>query len=41
MATLDRILITVHWEAKYPLAKVTILPKGVSDHNPLLIRFGK
>jgi hypothetical protein len=41
MATLDRILITTHWEAKYPLAKTTILPRGVSDYNPMMITFGE
>jgi hypothetical protein len=41
MATLDRILISVHCEAKYPLARVTNLPKGVTNHNPLLLRFGE
>jgi hypothetical protein len=37
MATLDRILASVEWKSKYPLAQVTMLSKGVSDHNPLLI----
>jgi hypothetical protein len=41
MVTLDRILAYVQWEAKYPLVRVKILPKGVSDHNPLLITFGE
>jgi hypothetical protein len=40
MATLDRVLVSVHWANKYPMAKVTTLPKGVSDHNPLLLNFG-
>lgn len=40
MATLDRILVSIEWDSKYPLAKVQMLPKGVSDHNPLLINFG-
>jgi endonuclease/exonuclease/phosphatase family metal-dependent hydrolase len=37
MTTLDRILVLMEWEAKYPMAKVNILPKEVSDHNPILI----
>jgi hypothetical protein len=41
MTTLDRILMTTHWEAKYPLARTSMLPKGVSDHNPLMITFGE
>jgi hypothetical protein len=41
MATLDRILMTVEWKAKYPLAMVNMLAKGVIDHNPLMISFGE
>jgi hypothetical protein len=41
ITTLDRILIIVHWEAKYPLARVTTLLREGSDHNPLLLRFGE
>jgi hypothetical protein len=40
MATLDRILATVDWECKFPLAMVRVLPKGISDHDPLRISFG-
>jgi hypothetical protein len=40
MATLDRVLVSVHWANRYPMAKVTTLPKGVSNHNPLLMNFG-
>jgi hypothetical protein len=40
MTTLDRILISIDWDAKYPLAKVKMLPNGVSDHNPLVIELG-
>jgi hypothetical protein len=40
MAKLDRVLVSVDWENKNPLAKVTVLPKGVSDHSPVLIDFG-
>jgi hypothetical protein len=40
MATLDRILVSTQWEAKYPLARVTNLPRRVSDHNPLLVNLG-
>jgi endonuclease/exonuclease/phosphatase family metal-dependent hydrolase len=41
MATLDRILITTNWETRYPLARTSMLPKGVSDHNPLMITYGE
>jgi hypothetical protein len=40
MAILDRILMAAHWEIKYPLAKTYMLPKGINDHNPLMITFG-
>jgi endonuclease/exonuclease/phosphatase family metal-dependent hydrolase len=40
LATLDRVLVSIGWDAKYPLARVKILPKGSSDHNPLAITFG-
>jgi hypothetical protein len=40
MATLDRILISVDWDAKYSLARVKMLLKGVSDHNPLVVEMG-
>jgi hypothetical protein len=40
MATLDRVLVSTQWEAKYPLDRVTNLPRGVSDYNPLLLNFG-
>jgi hypothetical protein len=41
MAKLDKILVFVEWDNKYPLAQVTMLPRGVSDHNPLKITFGE
>jgi hypothetical protein len=40
MVRLDRVLASVEWEIKYPLSKVTLLPKGCSDHNPLRFEFG-
>jgi hypothetical protein len=33
-------MIYVEWESNYPFAKVVMLPKGVSDHNPLRVSFG-
>jgi hypothetical protein len=41
MTVLDRILASVRWDAKHSLAKVSIMSKGVRDHNPLVIRFGE
>jgi hypothetical protein len=40
MATLDRVLVSTQWEAKYLLDRVTNLPRRVSDYNPLLLNFG-
>jgi hypothetical protein len=41
MATLDRIMVTTIWEARYLLARTSMLPKEVSDHNPLMIPYGE
>jgi hypothetical protein len=41
MAVLDRILVNVDWESKFPLAKVKVMPKDCSDHNPLMVDFGE
>jgi hypothetical protein len=40
MTLLDRILVSVDWEAKFPFAQVVMLPNGTSDHNPLKVSFG-
>jgi hypothetical protein len=40
MAKIDRIFVSVDWDNKYPLARMIVLPKEVSDHNALLIEFG-
>jgi hypothetical protein len=37
---LDRFLMTIEWEFKYPLVSVQALDKGVSDHTPLLLDTG-
>jgi hypothetical protein len=38
---LDRILITMEWEEKYPLTTVQALTREVSDHTPLLLNSGE
>jgi hypothetical protein len=38
---LDRILITMEWEEKYPLTTVHALTRNMSDHTPLLLNFGE
>jgi hypothetical protein len=40
LATLDRILVSTVWGVQYPLVRVNMLPRGVSDHNPLRVSFG-
>jgi endonuclease/exonuclease/phosphatase family metal-dependent hydrolase len=40
LAKLDRILVTIDWDTKYPLTKMKTLPRGFSDHCPLRIDFG-
>jgi hypothetical protein len=38
--TLDRILVSTEWEAKFPLATVRALNREISDHTPLLMSMG-
>jgi hypothetical protein len=40
MAKLDRVLDLVNWDIKYPLFRIDVLPRGVSDHSPIKITFG-
>lgn len=37
---LDRILVSKDWEEIFPTAMVKRLPRGVSDHNPLILSSG-
>ncbi|WVZ55348.1 hypothetical protein U9M48_006020, partial [Paspalum notatum var. saurae] len=39
-AKLDRVLVSPSWDAVFPLAKVSLLDRFPSDHNPLLIEIG-
>jgi hypothetical protein len=38
---LDRVLVTKEWDDQFPEATVSILPREVSDHNPLIVSTGK
>jgi hypothetical protein len=38
---LDRILMSVEWEQKFPLASVHALTRSGSDHTPLLLDSGE
>jgi endonuclease/exonuclease/phosphatase family metal-dependent hydrolase len=40
LAKLDRIFVSTEWELAFPLARVAALPKGISDHTPLLLDAG-
>jgi endonuclease/exonuclease/phosphatase family metal-dependent hydrolase len=37
---LDRILVSTEWELKFPRVSVQSLPRGISDHTPLLLDSG-
>jgi exonuclease III len=34
---LDGVLISKHWEAKFPLTNIRKNPRFLSDHNPLIL----
>ena len=38
---LDRVLTSAEWEQKFPLVSVQAMPRGVSDHTPLLVDSGE
>jgi hypothetical protein len=38
---LDRVLVSVEWEQKFPLATVDALSREISDHTPLLLDCGQ
>jgi hypothetical protein len=38
---LDRILVSVEWEQKFPLASVQALTRSGSDHTPILLDSGE
>ena len=40
MAKIDRILVSIAWDAAFPMARVKALERLPSDHNPLLVDFG-
>jgi hypothetical protein len=41
MAKLDRIFASTSWISTFPLAKVSCLPKEISDHTPMLMDSGE
>jgi hypothetical protein len=38
---LDRILVAIEWEQKFPLSTVVSLTRDISDHTPLLLGSGR
>jgi endonuclease/exonuclease/phosphatase family metal-dependent hydrolase len=34
---LDRILVSTEWKVKFSQVTVMALPRGISDHTPLLL----
>jgi hypothetical protein len=40
IAKLDSIFVSTQWEKVSPLVRISALPKGISDHNPLLVDIG-
>jgi hypothetical protein len=41
LTKLDRAMVSVDWDNKYPMAKVTMMPEGITDHTPLRVSFGE
>jgi hypothetical protein len=41
MAKLDRIFASTSWISTFPLAKVSCLPKEISDHTSMLMDSGE
>uniref|UniRef100_A0A453Q9V0 Endonuclease/exonuclease/phosphatase domain-containing protein n=1 Tax=Aegilops tauschii subsp. strangulata TaxID=200361 RepID=A0A453Q9V0_AEGTS len=39
-ATIDRIFVSLNWDAHFPLSMVTALPRVGSDHTPLVLDTG-
>jgi hypothetical protein len=37
---LDRVLVSSEWDLAYPLAVVTSMNRDISDHMPLLLKYG-
>jgi endonuclease/exonuclease/phosphatase family metal-dependent hydrolase len=37
---LDRVLVTAEWDQAYPLAVVIGMNRDISDHVPLLLKYG-
>ncbi|CAN0907175.1 hypothetical protein LINGRAHAP2_LOCUS24661 [Linum grandiflorum] len=41
LSRLDRVMVSIGWEAKFPDCVVKVLPRLCSDHNPLMLSAGQ
>ena len=40
MRKLDRVLVNEKWNLTFPLSEARFLPSGMSDHSPMVVKFG-
>ena len=40
MRKLDRVLVNEKWNLTFPLSEAKFLPSRMSDHSPMVVKFG-